>query len=156
MPEYTWITDEIFTVDHFFTPGECADCIELAESMGFEEAPINTGLGTVMRKDIRNNQRVILDDPARAEALWERIQDYIPQRLGYWSACGVNERFRFYRYDVGEQFEWHRDGCFERENGERSHLTFMVYLNEGFAGGETTLEGASITPRQGLALFFVH
>ena len=34
------------------------------------------------------------------------------------------------------EFDWHYDGCFERENGERSFLTFMVYLNEGFAGGD--------------------
>jgi hypothetical protein len=30
-----------------------------------------------------------------------------------------------------------RGSCFSRENGERSQLTFMVYLNSDFNGGET-------------------
>jgi hypothetical protein len=156
MPEYTYITDKIFTVVDFFSADECRAAITLAESLGFADAPINSSLGPQIRKDIRNNTRVMLDDPARARDLWARIGDYIPQRLGVWTACGVNERFRFYRYEVGQQFDWHYDGAFERDNGERSQLTFMIYLNDGFQGGETTIENISIVPRQGLALFFIH
>ena len=49
----------------------------------------------------------------------------------------MNERLRFYRYDIGQQFDWHYDGYFERDNGERSYLTLMVYLNDGlFPVGE--------------------
>jgi hypothetical protein len=32
----------------------------------------------------------------------------------------------------------------------------MIYLNDGFVGGETTLEGDTIVPQKGLALFFIH
>ncbi len=156
MPEYNYITDKIFTVADFFSADECAAAIALAESMGFADAPINSMFGTQIRKDVRNNTRVMLDEPARANDLWARIGDYIPQRRGDWTACGVNERFRYYRYEVGQQFDWHYDGAFERDNGERSQLTFMISLNDGFAGGETTIENISIVPRQGLALFFVH
>ena len=98
----------------------------------------------------------MIDDHARADNLWSRITDYIPHRIGDWQACGVNERFRFYRYDVGQQFDWHYDGAFEREYGQRSQLTFMVYLNGGFEGGETSIENLDILPRPGLALFFRH
>jgi hypothetical protein len=86
-------------------------------------------------------------------------------RRGDFTAVGVNERLRFYRYDVGEQFEWHYDGCFERENGERSFLTYMIYLNEGFEGGETHFGGlpaapalvsGRVIPRTGRALVFSH
>ena len=156
LPEYNYITDQIFTVSDFFTSEQCDTYVELAESIGFDEAPINTAFGPLMRKDIRNNSRVILDDQARADELWQLIPDYIPHQLGFWSACGLNERFRFYRYDVGQQFDWHRDGYFERENGERSQLTFMVYLNDAFKGGETSFEEVTISPEKGLALFFVH
>ena len=156
MPVYNYITDQIFTVSEFFSPNECDAYIELAESIGFVDAPINSAFGPQIRKDVRNNTRVILDDQARASDLWSRIPDYVPHRLGDWRICGVNERLRFYRYDVGQQFDWHYDGCFERQNGERSHLTFMIYLNDGFAGGETTLESITIVPKKGLALFFIH
>jgi hypothetical protein len=40
-----------------------------------EDAPINTALGPERRPDVRNNQRVMLDDPLRAEDLWSRIRD---------------------------------------------------------------------------------
>ena len=73
MPEYNYITDKIFTVDDFFTEEECNAYIELAESEGFEDAPITTAFGPQMRQDVRNNMRVMLDDPARANELWHRI-----------------------------------------------------------------------------------
>lgn len=156
MPEYTWITDEIFTVADFCTAEECAANIALADSLGFGDAPINSAFGPQIRKDVRNNSRVMLDDVERAAELWQRCEVYVPKFLGGWQAVGVNERLRFYRYDLGQQFEWHYDGAFERENGERSKLTFMIYLNDGFEGGETSFESTSIVPQTGLALFFVH
>lgn len=156
MPEYNIVHSQAFTVTDFFTSGECDAHIALAESIGFSDAPINSMLGPQVRKDVRNNTRVMLDDGAKANELWTRIRDYVPLRFGNWLACGVNERLRFYRYEVGQQFDWHYDGCFERENGERSQLTFMVYLNEGFQGGETSLEHIDVKPQEGMALLFVH
>lgn len=32
----------------------------------------------------------------------------------------------------------------------------MIYLNEGFGGGETTIEEVTITPQQGRVLCFIH
>ena len=156
MPEYNWITDEIFTVSEFFAPSECDEYIALAESMGFTDAPINSTFGPQIRKDVRNNTRVMLDDVGRAEQLWQRIPDYVPKFIDKWEVVGVNERLRFYRYDIGEQFDWHYDGAFERRNGERSKLTFMIYLNADFDGGETSFESTTVVPEKGLALFFAH
>lgn len=156
MPELHRLTDRIFTVSSFLSAGECDEHIALAESIGFDDAPVTTAFGPRIMKDFRNNTRVMLDDNARADDLWSRIREYVPQTIEDWSACGVNERLRFYRYDVGQQFDWHYDGAFEREDGERSRLTFMVYLNEGFEGGDTTLEDVNITPARGLALLFIH
>jgi prolyl 4-hydroxylase len=152
---YQSISEDIFVINEFFTPEECKESIELIEGIGFTEAPITTSFGFVMRPDIRNNTRVIIDDKDRAEKLWERIQEYIPKLEGL-SPVGVNERFRFYRYDPGQKFAWHRDGCYQRENGEKSYLTFMIYLNEGFEGGETSFRIGKIPPKQGRALFFLH
>ena len=156
MPEYQWYTEQTFTVTDFFTPAECAEAIERAEKRRFSDAPINSTFGSMIRKDIRNNERVMIDDAPFAEMLYSRIGDYVPQRRGEWTVCGVNERLRFYRYDVGQQFNWHFDGAFERGNGERSQLTFMIYLNEDFVGGQTSIEELTIVPKTGMALFFVH
>jgi predicted 2-oxoglutarate/Fe(II)-dependent dioxygenase YbiX len=150
------IAEAVHVIPDLLTPEECREYIELTEARGYEAAPITTGLGFEMRPDIRNNTRVIIDDAGWAEALWRRSRDEIPGFLRGRQAIGLNERFRFYRYDPGEQFAPHRDGAYRRDNGEVSLLTFLVYLNEGFSGGETIVEGRPITPRRGLALIFEH
>jgi len=71
---------------------------------------------------------------------------------------GANERLRCYRYRPGQRFGPHFDGAFQRSDNERSILTFIIYLNEGFEGGETTFLdlGEAVGPRTGLGLFFQH
>ncbi|HVX10425.1 MAG TPA: 2OG-Fe(II) oxygenase [Pirellulales bacterium] len=154
--EYEQISDEIFTVSGLLTPAECAEYIDLGEAQGFAPAPINGAFGPAYRPEVRNNERVMLDDPDRAAKLCAQAWPWIPKQLGLWRAVGVNERLRLYRYDPGQQFAWHTDGSFERPNGEKSWLTFMVYLNEGFDGGRTVFSSVQIAPEQGMALFFKH
>jgi predicted 2-oxoglutarate/Fe(II)-dependent dioxygenase YbiX len=156
MSEINYISDEIFTVTDLLTPAECQQWIETAEAAGFGDAPILSTFGPEVRKEIRNNERVMLTFPEAAEKLWLAAKDYIPGRYSDWFAAGVNEMFRFYRYDVGQRFEWHHDGSFKRNNIEHSKLTFMVYLNDGFEGGETSFFDASVKPQTGMGLFFIH
>ena len=156
MPEYTWVNDDIFTVSEFLTPAECAEYVALSEAIGYDAAPITTSFGPRIRPDVRNNTRVMVDRQDWAAALWERAAVYVPDPLGERRAVGVNERFRFYRYEPGQQFDWHYDGCFERPSGERSLLTFMIYLNDDFEGGRTEFSDAKVVPQTGLALFFRH
>ena len=156
MPDYQWITDDIFTVSGFLTPFECEEYVRFSETRGFGNAPISTSFGQVLMKEVRNNSRVMVDDPSLAQLIWDRAAPFVPTQLGGHRAIGVNERFRFYRYELGQTFKWHRDGYFERPNGERSRLTLMVYLNDGFDGGHTRFEDAIICPATGTALFFAH
>jgi hypothetical protein len=156
MPQCTWISDEIFTVDGLLSHEECDAYIKLSESLLFRDAPVITHFGAQFRSDIRNNTRVILDDTLRAEELWGKAREYVPQVLDNWHAVGVNERLRFYRYDPGQRFNWHIDSAFRRKNGDTSKLTFMIYLNDGFEGGETSFNATSIIPKKGMALFFIH
>lgn len=156
MPEMTWITDEIFTVTDFFTPEECLAHIHQTEAIGYGDAPITTAFGPQMRKDVRNNTRVMVDDEPLAERLFQALA---PRLEG---ACarpvGLNERLRYYKYGPTECFRWHHDGSFRRDNGEASELTFMVYLNDGFEGGATEFEWPelSVEPREGMAIVFTH
>ncbi len=156
MIAHQWINHDIFTLRGFFTLDECAAAIRLSEEQGYTNAPINTAFGPQVRADVRNNRRVMVDDSERAAGLWARVADFVPTHVGAWRAVGVNERFRYYRYDVGQQFDWHLDGYFERDNGERSHLTFMIYLNDDFEGGQTSFSDCHVEPEQGMALLFTH
>jgi hypothetical protein len=76
----------------------------------------------------------------------------------HWHLLGFNERWRYYRYGPGERFAPHSDGSFVRSENERSHLTFMLYLNDDFLGGETKFyfPYLAVQPARGQALVFVH
>src|SRR5262245_58450232 len=130
------MTDRVLkTIQGLLSPSECAEQIALAESQGFEEAPVSTAPGMAVKMpDVRNNTRVMREDLALAALLWPRIAPHLPEEVEGHKAIGLNERFRVYRYDPGEFFALHRDGYFLRDSGERSRLTLMVYLNEGFQG----------------------
>jgi hypothetical protein len=150
----------LFVIRNFLSIAECDAFIEQSERFGYADAPITTAAGFLMRKDIRDNLRVMHDDQELARRWYERARESLCQLWFGWRVVGLNERFRFYRYDVGHRFAPHTDGCFERDNGERSYFTFMVYLNEGFTGGATAFHhrhpSLLVTPERGKALVFYH
>jgi 2OG-Fe(II) oxygenase superfamily len=154
--------DLIFVIRDFTTPLECDAFIAKSEKIGYEEATINTAAGVVMDKDIRDNSRLVQDDPEMAARLGRQAEPFLPSGIENWQLTGFNERFRYYRYDPGQQFAPHWDGFFRRENGEESRLTFMVYLNDDFTGGETKFyrDNGELTitvrPERGMALVFRH
>jgi|GEM_PF-240618 len=146
----------ITTIPDFLTAAECDSHIQESEKVGYASATIDTPDGPQRVESIRNNSRVIVDDVVLARALWARLRGYIPSFLDGRQAIGINERFRFYRYESLESFAGHTDGVFRRANGEESGLTFMVYLNDDFAGGETAFAKTLITPITGMAVVFRH
>ena len=165
MPEENWLTDCVFTVERFFTPSECDKYIKISEDFGYEDALLSSAQGQVLRTDVRNNQRVMFSNDEMASSLWERASEFVPTEFEGRLAVGVNEMLRFYRYDPGQRFNWHQDFPFERDNGEKSFLTFMIYLNDDFEGGETSFDDScsdesfdsfSVVPKKGTALFFEH
>jgi hypothetical protein len=157
-----WFEDYVFEVTEFVSPEWCDAIIAGAEARGFDEATVNTSKGHIRDAKWRNNDRLISDDGRLAAELWTRAEPCVPRRFKGRDAIGLNERLRFYRYDVGQKFDWHLDGYYERENGERSQYTFMIYLNDGFEGGGTSFADRqrglfapfTVMPRKGAALFF--
>ncbi|WP_372367189.1 2OG-Fe(II) oxygenase [Candidatus Uabimicrobium sp. HlEnr_7] len=100
-----------------------------------------------------------------AKKLWERVKVFVPEKCEGRESLGLNERFRFYRYDLGQRFAPHSDDIYTRENGEHSLFTFIIYLNEDCEGGETKFffmplldqkEELIIKPQTGMALLFKH
>lgn len=173
------ISDKIFTVAQVLSVEECKEYIAMTENIGYQDAPVSFSTGAVVVPEIRNNRRVMIDDEQISQTLWQKVKNYVPSVLDNRQAVGLNERIRFYRYKPGQRFAPHMDGYFERENGERSLWTFMLYLNQDFSGGETIffsaeeylnklkvknlkpkdqsyLVGATVVPQTGSALFFQH
>ena len=148
----------VATIANVLSPVECTEAIARIESLGPTAAPITTSRGFVMAPNIRNNERVMFDDPALAAQLFARIAAHLPPALCAMTPVGANERFRGYRYTPGQRFAPHYDGAFVRNDRERSLLTLIVYLDEGCAGGHTNFLDfdISVTPRIGMALVFQH
>ncbi|MFK7768373.1 MAG: 2OG-Fe(II) oxygenase [Mariniblastus sp.] len=149
----------ILKIHELLSPSECAELIQRIEDLDPKTATINSAGGTKVNLDVRNNDRVIFDDQALADDLLKRIDEDAPREIFGRELVGVNERFRCYRYQAGMRFAPHADGSFVRNESERSYYSFLVYLNAGFEGGNTTFmtnPEISIEPEVGMGLLFQH
>eukprot|EP00966_Prymnesium_polylepis_P118056 2729779-Prymnesium_polylepis.1 len=165
-------TATCFTIDDLLSSDECQRLIDMSEGCSYEPALVNVGMGQQMlMTDTRKSGRVIIDSKAAADKIWQRLQHLIPQAgndVVAWSPVGLNERFRFLKYEPGDYFAPHRDGNYEQmtgpNRGDVSFMTLMLYLNEPTRGGETNFltfrsagdDTVRVMPRPGLALVFDH
>lgn len=146
-------------------PDQCRALIRRAERLGLQESAPH------YPPSYRDNDRLVLDDPELAARLGSQLAARLPaslQRGGQtWTLRGINPRFRICRYRGGQSFRIHRDGVHHSEDGARSLLTFMVYLNDGheFEGGATRFFAGRrdtsrvllrIEPEQGSLIVFDH
>lgn len=161
-----------FVLDNVFTKEECEDLIAQTEARTYKPALINMGGGReVYVPEARNNDRCMIDSFEQGNEIFRRIAEFVPKEwtMGTpgkhtrtYKAVTVNERMRFLRYIKGQKFEPHFDGCYARENGERSFITVQLYLNEGMTGGSTRFldesetKFADVNPKTGSVLVFQH
>ncbi len=89
---------------------------------------------------MRDSSTAVLRDPALATELYRRVLPHVPARMmveleGRRSAldvAGVHVPVRIYRYEPGQHFGLHQDQSYFGEDGTKSLLTLMVYLNDDF------------------------
>ncbi len=148
-------TPSICTIPDFLDATECRQLIGFSEGFGFEEASVGLSSGAKMMKNVRDNFRAEVDDAQLAARLWDKIKGDFPFAIEGVTAVGLNPHFRFYRYENGQKFKRHIDGR-QKVGDLESRVTFMIYLNESFAGGATDFDDVSIAPRTGTALLFLH
>jgi WD40 repeat protein len=152
-------------IEGFLFPAECEALIARLEAAGIGAT------AALYPPSYRNNDRLVLDDPELAAALYTRLAAHAPAELvddggATWRRERLNPRFRCCRYRDGQCFTIHRDGVYHASPDEHSRLTFMIYLNDGseFQGGATRYyhdrSGAqllrSVTPRRGACILFDH
>lgn len=163
---------EAFEIPGFLSPDECAALVSWSESHGYEAAGFSGRSGTSRVQAVRNNDRIIDDDDERAEHLWRKLAPSLSEAwrvmdvmrrgaIGVYEVCGLNERFRWYRYGVEQRFREHVDKMFHRKDGAVSLATVLIYLNGDVVGGQTRVKlgsGAQIMvePQAGSLLCFDH
>lgn len=152
----TELAQNIYFIEDFWSAQQCDDFIAKTESIGYQPATIQTDNGPRLVDFIRNNNRVVYKDYDMASELWHLLKDIAPQEIGQSKAVGLNELFRFYKYQPGQLFKKHRDQSFIRNSSEASYFTFMIYLNDDFKGGATTFDHLEVSPKKGSALIFYH
>src|SRR6476620_8017156 len=125
---------KVLVINDFLSVEECAALFQRSEDLTYERGTV----ADVVMEDVRNNERVLLDDVTLAADMFERSKQFLPAVIDGQSLTGFNERWRFYRYAPGQTFKPHRDGSYFRvKTFEESQVTFMIYLNDGVTGGET-------------------
>ncbi|MDH3635891.1 MAG: 2OG-Fe(II) oxygenase [Gammaproteobacteria bacterium] len=127
---------------------ECERLVDLSEKMGYlEDAAVS------LPRAIRHNDSFtwIVDDETN-DIIWQRCREQLKDTHEYNAgkrACGINSRFRFYRYGPGDYFAPHTDGSWPGSrviDGELidnaysdrwSQLSFLLFLSENYEGGAT-------------------
>ncbi|OQD82640.1 hypothetical protein PENANT_c020G11399 [Penicillium antarcticum] len=116
----------------------------------WERAMINAGNGKqIMSVDSRKSGRIIFHSPEIAQRLLDRLMPFLRQceihqvkdkpfvtglgpakRGEVYNITRLNEQLRFLRYEGGDYFRAHTDGCYVTPDGkEKSLYTIHLYLN---------------------------
>ena len=84
--------------------------------------------------------------------IWRRVAEHMPPRVEGGTPVGLNERWRLYKYGTNDVFKIHADGSWPGSKADLtnggvtrdayrdrwSQLTFLIYLDDDYDGGETT------------------
>ena len=150
--------DSIFCIDNFFDLS--SEIIERAEKKGWNKSsPSGGGHGRTGKEDPRTNKFCIIYDKNIANSIWNKIKNVLPEDLSFikkniyfnsnslgseWKPVSIYDKFRIYKYDVGDSFPEHLDYKVRRrivfdgkEYIQQSFFTLLIYLNDNFTGGET-------------------
>lgn len=113
-------------LDNVLTAEECDQLVLAAEGCtegAWEPALVNIGMGMQkLRLDIRKCGRIIWDDRAVVEKVWNRVKNYVPElellsnapditgngpvmRKETWQMTRLNERMRFLKYGAKQYFQ---------------------------------------------------
>jgi len=117
-----------------------------------------------------------LVDASILNVLNERVRSHLPNSMGG-SSClhSINPRWQFFCYRAHCVYQPHIDGSWpaskineegnyecDESGATKSFLTFLIYLNDDFEGGETRfylptpngLVARGVVPKQGAVLIF--
>ena len=158
-------SSKIFSLQSFFSRQECSELVSMIEAIGFESQ---------FSGDVRLiRSRAQFEDPELAKLIWVRLYPSLPKLsdiydLGFppepsitngletYFPVHLNERFRCYKYGPDEEFRRHQDFSHKYSDAKRTFLTLLIYLNDGYQGGETSFDDICVTPNLGMLTFFPH
>lgn len=135
---------------------------------------VAAGVHNEYPKEVRNNTRYLFKSNPLARSLWKtfakaldssELEEVRPAGFGtdgVWIPVAVNSLFRLNRYEQDQHFSKHQDVGYCANNDSRTILSFIIYLNENFSGGETEFYNnddtvaCTVRPTLGTAVLFNH
>jgi hypothetical protein len=130
--------------------------IDQAEQLGFhKDSPVS------LPYSIRHNDNLnwVVSEKID-QSIWQRSEKYVTEKVNGQTAKGINARFRFYRYSIGDFFKPHTDGSWPGSrviNGELvanayphlySQFSYLIFLNDDFEGGRTQFLVSKTNPNK--------
>ncbi len=143
---------QVSLITEFLMPDECAELIDYCEQACFRRSRVVERRGSVMTDVVsirtRSSSSVVLED--RSHPLLARIYRLCSEMEGV--AESDIESIQCVRYKRGQQFRAHFDSGVDLPR----LTTFLLYLNDGFTGGETyfPMLDMSVSPATGTCLRF--
>ncbi len=135
------------------SPAECAHLASVAGGLLEPATVVDPASGRRIAHPVRTSDGAVIG-PAREDLVVRAINLRIAAVSGLPVAHG--EPLAVLRYRPGQQYRPHLDTIAGEAN--QRVATVLVYLNEGYGGGETVFPaaGVTITPRGGDAVMFVN
>jgi len=137
-----------FQLTNVCSQEECQRIIDITELLGYQQ-----DAAVSLPRSIRHNDSFTwVADRSSTDIIWQRCASLINQNLQSFDnkpALGLNARFRFYRYGVGDYFSPHTDGSWPGSeiidgnlivnayDDRWSQLTFLLFLSDDYEGGAT-------------------
>jgi prolyl 4-hydroxylase len=135
----------------FLTPAECQHIASVSNAMMEPSLVIDPATGRAIANPVRRCDNAVIG-PTREDLVVRAIN----LRIAAASETRVEqgESLTVLRYGPGQEFKPHHDGLPGVTN--QRIKTMLIYLNQGFAGGETRFmaNGLTVTPRGGDAILF--
>ena len=136
---------------------ECQRLRALSEDCGYlGDAAVSLG------RDIRHNDSFTwIADDETCDIIWRRCRELLHDDSAYNAGkqvVGINARFRFYRYGVGDYFAPHTDGAWPGSrivdgrlvgnayDDRWSQLSLLLFLSEDYDGGATRFHVSRTDP----------
>lgn len=135
----------------FLTAAECAHLAGVAGAMLEPARIIDPATGRLVAHPVRTSDSAAIG-PVHEDLVVRAINARIAAASG--TAIEQGEALTVLRYAPGQEYRPHLDTIQGADN--QRVATMLVYLNGGFAGGEThfPVPGVTVTPRGGDALLF--
>ena len=160
-------------IDGVLSAAECASLVAVhGDATKLKKVTEAAGEGySVAIQNPRNYSLGVFHDAGVSDGLWARLEARAGAALAAFAdsrgerpPLGLNERLRVLRYAPGERFEPHYDLVVDYPPDRRSLVTVLVYLTDGFEGGDTAFldaaapssSPAAVAPRVGRVVLFEH